>query len=260
MLLKGSLDDRFFAMADRMPSSGNCDPADETATSTMLEYYECVFIYSTMVMHSRRTGAPLAAVTLAASDEMNCQSMITKRPAPPPEASDAYFQGMLNTEGSSFDFTISNLSNEGSINFNILHSPCRVSDASNPRPSYGINEVNELGPNESYTPKANQQNKRRMCLRGKTRPSRDIHSSSRLEPVSVQEAESGSSQEGLYFCLRVVPEASCSVLAERFSEGTVWKVAEGFVREVNQPKPWNSSRLSLLQPIRPPRLSTSESS
>jgi len=258
MLLKGSLDDRFFVMADRMPE-GNCDPSDDTATSSVLEYYECVFAHSTMVMYSQRTGAPLAALALAASDEMmDCQSMITRR-APPPKATEAYFQGMLNIEGSFFEFSISNLSNEGAINFNIL----RVSgDAPNPGSSYyGINEVNELGPNKSYTVKADQQNKRRMCLRGKKRPSQDANSSSRLEPVSVKEAESGSPfQEGLYFYLSVVPEASCSALVELFSEGTVWKVADEFVRKVNQPKPWNPRRLSLSQPRTAPRISASESS
>jgi len=248
------LDDRFFDMADKMP--GNCDSEGET---TMLEYYECVFPHSTMVLYSRRTGAPLAALTLATSDS-NCQSMITRRPAPP-EGSEAYFQGMLNKEGAFFEFTISNLSSKGSINFNILHNPYRMS-ATNQGPAFGINEVNELFPNQSYTVKANQQNNRRMCLRGKTKTIHGHDHSKMQHRVSVTEAESDTAQQGLYFCLSVVPEASCPTLMELFSEGTAWKVVDGFAREVKVQKNRRSYRSSLPQSrIRPqgPRGSGSSS-
>ncbi|CAJ1963217.1 unnamed protein product [Cylindrotheca closterium] len=243
MMLKGKLDDQFFDIADRVP--GSCDDSeDETA---MQEYYGCVFPHSTMVLYSRRTGAPLAALTLATSDS-NCQSMITRRPAPP-EGSEAYFQGMLDKEGAFFEFTISNLSYRGSINFNILHTPYRVS-ATNQGPSFGMNEVNELSPNQSYTVRANQQNNRRMCLRGKTKTIQDHHSTVQC-PMSVTEAESDTSQQGLYFCLSVAPEASCPALVVLFSEGTVWKVADGFTREVPIPKTRRSYRSCL--PISPKR-------
>lgn len=115
------------------------------------------------------TQTPLAALTLQA-ENLGCLSMLPGKP-PPNGASDAYFQGMLNKRDQSFTLTISNLSNERFINFDVLHSPCKVSLV-NAGPEFAINEVSVLSPNQSYTIRADQSNNRRMILGGKIKQSR----------------------------------------------------------------------------------------
>ena len=95
--------------------------------------------------------------------------MLTARP-PPKGASEAYFQGMLNQIDESFTLTISNLSDEGMINFDVLHTPCPASQV-NPGPDYAINKTSVLSPNQSYTIEADQRNNCRMVLGGKTKTS-----------------------------------------------------------------------------------------
>jgi hypothetical protein len=142
---------------------------------------------------------------------------------------------MLNMPDQTFTFTISNLS-EDMINFNILHTPHRVS-AENPGPSYGINEVNELRPHQSYTIAADQRNNRRMSLIGKTTTINDPETSMEKQvAVTVKQSEADPDKPtGLYFYLSVVPDVSCKSLVDKFAEGTVWKVSTGFVRRVARP-------------------------
>ena len=75
-----------------------------------------------MVLFSRKTRTPLAALTFKAVNDSNCLSMLTGRPSPA-NASEPYFQGMMNKPDQAFSLTISNLSPVGMINFNILHTP-----------------------------------------------------------------------------------------------------------------------------------------
>jgi hypothetical protein len=201
--------------------------------SSIFESYKAVYARSTMVLFSRQTRTPLAALTLKA-DDVGCLSMLTGRPSPVGE-SDPYFQGMLNMPDQTFTFTISNLSDQGMINFNILHTPHRVS-AVNPGPSYGINEVNELHENQSYTIPADQRSNRRMILTGKTKTVRDPKTSMEKQVVvTVKESEAHPDKPtGLYFYLSVVPDESCKSLVDKFAEGTVWKVAMGFVRRTRR--------------------------
>mmetsp|Transcript_2615 Transcript_2615/g.5622 ORF Transcript_2615/g.5622 Transcript_2615/m.5622 type:complete len:649 (-) Transcript_2615:173-2119(-) len=189
-----------------------------------------------MVLFSRRTRTPLAALTLSTDDDVGCLGMLTGRP-PPPGASEPHFQGMLSMPDQTFSFVISNLCDDGMINFNVLHTPHRVSEV-DPGPSYGVNEVNELHPNQSYEIEADQRSNRKMVLRGKTKIVKDPETSiERSVPVTVQETEKKDEPKGLYFYLSVVPDASCGSLVEKFAEGTVWKAAAGFVRCLKQPMP-----------------------
>jgi hypothetical protein len=199
-----------------------------TQKGLLFETYRAVYARSTMVLFSRKTKTPLAALTLKA-DDVGCMSMFTGRPAPR-NATETYFQGMLNMPDQKFSFTISNLSNEGMINFNILHTPHRVSQV-DPGPSYGINEVNELHCEQSYVILADQRNNRRMCLAGKTKLVRNPQTSQEERvSVTVEESETDDNITGLYFYLSVVPDAACRSLVDKFAEGTTWKVTPGFVR------------------------------
>lgn len=200
-----------------------------------LESYKAVYARSTMVLFSRKTGTPLAALTLKA-DDVGCLSMLTGRPSPK-ASKEPYFQGMLNLPDQTFSFTISNLSDKGMINFNILHTPHRVSEV-DPGPGYGINEVNELSRNQSYTIQADQRNNRKMVLAGKTKIVEDPQTFAESEvAVTVKETEEEEKSTGLYFYLSVVADKACKETVEKFAEGTVWKVVPGFVRRVARSPP-----------------------
>jgi hypothetical protein len=181
-----------------------------------------------MVLLSCKTQTPLAALTLKADDE-GCLSMLTARP-PPKGASEAYFQGMLNQVDESFTLTISNLSDEGMINFDVLHTPCLASQV-NPGPDYAINKTSVISPNQSYTFEADQRNICRMVLGGKTKQARfPLLTREKNIPMTVKEAEAKAM--GLDFYLNVVAEKDCKSLVNKFAEGTAWKVIPGFVRRV----------------------------
>jgi hypothetical protein len=204
---------------------------DDPVGSFRWEAYKAVNTRSSLVLFSRKTGTALAALTLKATDDVGCLSMITGRPSPP-NGTEPYFQGMLNMPNEAFSFVITNLSDTNMISFNILHTPHRVSEV-NPGPSYGINEVNELRKNQSVGIEADQRTGRQMVLAGKTKTVvNPVTKTTKEVAVSVDETETDSEQKGLYFYLSVVPDRAASSLVEKFAEGTVWKVTPGFVRQV----------------------------
>jgi hypothetical protein len=214
------LDPRFFKKITTRNHRGN-----------ILEAYKAVHNRSTMVLLSCKTQTPLAALTLKADDQ-GCLSMVTARP-PPKGASEAYFQGMLNQVDESFTLTISNLSDEGMINFDVLHTPCLASQV-NPGPDYAINKTSVLSPNQSCTIEADQRNKCRMVLGGKTKRARfPLLTREKNVPMTVKQAEAKAM--GLDFYLNVVAEKDCKSLVNKFAEGTAWKVLPGFVRRVTVP-------------------------
>jgi hypothetical protein len=180
-----------------------------------------------MVLFSRKTKYPLAALSFKA-DDVGCLSMLTGRPAPS-GASDPHFQGMLNIPNQTFTFILSNLSPKGMINFNVLHTPQRVSTV-DPGPAFGVNQVNELHAGQSYTVEADQRNSCKMILAAKTKTVEE-----KEVDVTVKESEAAENPTGLYFYLSVVPDTACKELVDKFAEGTVWKVTPGFVRRVAKP-------------------------
>jgi hypothetical protein len=160
-----------------------------------------------------------------------CSTMMTGRPSPPGIA-EPYFQGMLSLPDQPFSFVLTNLSDVGMINFNILHTPHRVSEV-NPGPRFGINKVNELHEDHSYVLEADQRTGRQMVLAGKTRAVVDPTTKvTKQVAVTVDEAEADSGKNtGLSFYLSVVPDRQCSSLVDKFAEGTVWRASFGFVRQ-----------------------------
>jgi hypothetical protein len=212
------LDSRFFKLI-----------ATKNHRGKTLEAYKALHNRSTMILFSTKSKTPLASLTLNAED-LGCLCMLTARP-PPKGATEAYFQGMLNMEDQPFTFTISNLSDEGMINFDVLHSPCNASQVS-PGPEYAINATSALCPSQSHVIQEDQRNNCQMILGGMTRKRRfPVLSREKEVSVTVKQAERKS--EGLNFYLNVVPESGCTSLVDKFAEGTVWKVVPGFVRRVS---------------------------
>eukprot|EP00581_Thalassiosira_minuscula_P001295 CAMPEP_0183742612 /NCGR_PEP_ID=MMETSP0737-20130205/64788_1 /TAXON_ID=385413 /ORGANISM="Thalassiosira miniscula, Strain CCMP1093" /LENGTH=577 /DNA_ID=CAMNT_0025978201 /DNA_START=112 /DNA_END=1845 /DNA_ORIENTATION=+ len=203
----------------------------------VLESYKAVYARSTMVLFSRETHTPLAALTLKSTRDIGCLSLLTGRPSPKENAAQLYFQGMLNMPDQNFSLVITNLSEDGMVNFNVLHTPHQVSEV-DPGPTYGVNEVNELHKSQSYEIVADQRTNRSMVLKGKTESKIDpITKQSRTVPLTVDESEctKDKAKEGLYFYLSVVPDNSSPELVKKFKEGTVWKAVSGFVMKKDAP-------------------------
>ena len=212
-----NLDQRFFKQVAKS------EPKD----GFVYQGYIAEYARSTMVLFSKKTGTPLAALVLGTPDR-GVLSVLTERPSPG-EAPEPYFQGMLNMPDQGLDISVVNLNDKGMINFNILHTPHRVSEV-DPGPSYGINKVNELHSNQGYTILADQRNGREMILSGKTKTS----ATGDEEKVTVGDSEKDEQNNGLYFYLSVVPANNCPELVQKFAEGTAWKCVNFLVRKARE--------------------------
>ena len=193
-----------------------------------------------MVLYSRKTATPLAALTLKAgtgSSNKSCCHMLTARPSlhePVP-----FFQGMLNLPDQPFSFVLSNLSEKSYIHFSIGHLPDPKVVGDQPGGSQQlqpVNRINVLHVNQSYEIVADwSSGNRKMILSGKNNtfvdPTTEV---AKQVKVTVDEAEKNGTPMGVYFHLSVFPERSTE-LAAKFAEGTVWRVVPGFVRKVAKP-------------------------
>ncbi len=161
------------------------------------------------------------------------RSLLTARPPPPNAAPETtYFQGMLDVDRSEFSFVLANLTEEGYLNFNVLHTPHRVSEV-DPGPSFGVNQINELRPGEAVTVSADQRTQSAMILTGLKAPRASDGSS---QPVLVRDDEQKQVQTGLYFHLSVVPDQASPQLIRWFGEGTQWECVPYFVGRAQAPK------------------------
>ena len=186
------------------------------------ETYKVVYAPSTMVLFSRQTNTPLAALTLKA-DDVGCSAVLNSRQGPTISEGN-YFQGMLNMSNQPFTITISNLSTTGKILFDVLH---------NRRVASRLNQVNILHPNQSYTVEADKSNNnRKLILMGQTNDINDQNcSEGKQVAITVDESERDSSN-GFNFHLCVTPSRSSKELIDQFSEGTLWEVVPGFIRRI----------------------------
>jgi hypothetical protein len=186
--------------------------------------WSCKYARSTMVLFSRQTATPLAALVLTAPKDPGVLTMITARP----KESIPHFQGMLSMPGQVFQLSIVNLQPD-MINFNVLHSPEYKVDCKDPGPQHGVNRVNELRGFEAYSIPCDQRTQKEMVLEGQTK--RDV-ASNRDVPVTVQEDEAkGKHKESTDFFLSVVPCNQSQSLIDKFKEGTVWKSVSHFVTQ-----------------------------
>lgn len=217
----------------RLPKS----PEKKGEEEETFEAWQSFCHQTTMVLFSKTTCTPLAALLFEPKDK-TAKSVLTARPAVSTSATCRtsanslgttvpHFQGMLDRDDQVFYFTIVNLSEDGGINFNIIHTPEYKVNCVDPGPSYGINEVNELRPGRTYTVRCDQRTHREMILKGKTEPN-----NSSL-PVTV-EAEEKSGGNSLTFYLSVVASVSCDGLLDKFKEGTYWKATPYFIRKKRQ--------------------------
>ena len=101
-----------------------------------------------IVLFSEIDNTPLASLHFVSK---GAKSIISHRTKTDEQASKEnidvqMIQGMINKNDQEFEFVITNLSDKANINFNIMKTTGKVSEV-NPG---GLNEVNELRPNETY--------------------------------------------------------------------------------------------------------------
>ena len=198
---------------------------------------------STMVLFSKLTGTPLAGLIFKTSNE-DVLSVLTARP-PPTNATESYFQGIINKPDQVLDIIIVNLNNDGMINFNVLHTPHRVSEV-DPGPCFGINKVNELHPLQVYTIPADQRTNKQIILSGQTVNIITTDNTVKTEKVLVEQNENKTVEGGVYFYLSVVASSLCPDLCAKFAEGTVWKCVNHFIKKTKQ---YKSLRQMKHQPV-----------
>ncbi|KAH3761871.1 RNA polymerase Rpb1, domain 1 [Pelomyxa schiedti] len=226
--------------------------------------YRPVYPERTMVLFScgeGQMGQPLAAFTMCieagnrrgygsgSSTGGGARILMTKRERPPPDilGADAdntsYFQGLFSADNQEFSMAISNLTHFsqdgkiGYINFNILHTAHQVREV-DPGPEWGVNQVNEIRPSQSYKIESDQRNNRSLKLVGATR----TNSFGVVEKLTVQEDEEqargrvGQNTQGTYFHLSVLGSSKFPEMADLFRQ-TKWKCVDVFVRRVYSPQP-----------------------
>ncbi|KAL0227565.1 hypothetical protein RCL1_003709 [Eukaryota sp. TZLM3-RCL] len=168
-----------------------------------------------LVLFSKKSGEPLAALHFYSP---SASTVVAERPDS--NSGLQKFQGLINKDSQHFELVLTNLSSKGMINFNILRSGTFQVDSTDPGPLYGVNEINELRPYETYSVVCDQVNNRRFKLTA-------IQAGALSVRQDEQQAElTGNKTQGSYFYLSVVPELG--EMTSDFSE-TVWRAANYFV-------------------------------
>lgn len=191
-----------------------------------------------MVLFSLKDGSPLASLTLRCqttstqvdSKGTRGKALITARPDNSTEELQK-FQGLIDRDGQEFEFVITNLSSSGYINFNILKSDEKVTSV-NPE---GLNEINELRPNESYAVKCSQENNLSLILSSIV--DKETGSSITIKQDEDHSKQTGEKTKGTYYFLSIVPQASNKELCDRFDK-TIWRCVDLLARETKVINPY----------------------
>lgn len=182
-----------------------------------------------MILFSLVDGSPLAALTFRAQDVPGNggDCLISQRPSRDGDFN-CDFQGLINRDDQEFELIITNLSDRSYINFNILKKDESV-ETVNPG---GLNEINELRPNESYAVRCDQVDNRSLILSTMT--------NSDGTKITVQSDENEAQKrnenpKGTYFYLSVVPQVTDLTLVRQF-EKTRWACVDVFCRQIEVPQ------------------------
>lgn len=185
-----------------------------------------------MILFSEVDGSPLASLRLSAQEtvtqtgEFKGRALITNRPDKTTDNLQM-FQGLIDRTGQEIQLSITNLSNKGRINFNILRTDQKVTMVD----PGGLNQVNELRPYETYHVKSDQNaNNASLVLNSvvhtqvdqKTGVEKRVKVTLKQDEDNADTNENGA--EGTYFYLSVVPEMGNEELQNRFAK-TYWATA-----------------------------------
>jgi hypothetical protein len=166
-------------------------------------------------------GTALASIHLRCRDQKNKgRALFTTRPRRSNVVCD--FQGLIDRDDQKFELVISNLTNLGHINFNILKTDEKVNTV-NPG---GLNEINELRPYESYAVQCDYTQGNTELILSTIKNTDKI--TGETTKVTVKEAESAPEKpQGTYLSLSVVPEITKKELVDLF-KNTTWKCVDMF--------------------------------
>jgi len=191
--------------------------------------YKAIYARSTLVLLSRKTSTPLAALVLK-PDDCGVKAVFTQRPSPIYDVNRTYIQGLFDLSDQPFQFGLANLTDLGYLNINVLHTEHKV-NSTDPGPAYGVNAWNEFQCNQGGWIACDQRTSRAMVLAGRV-------SATTGSAVTVAETESKveHKDQGLYFHLSVTPQSEIPALQALFDEGPpVWVPAATLVRTVKAP-------------------------
>jgi hypothetical protein len=188
---------------------------------------------------------PIVPVTPLASLHLRCKdteyskdtgnkarALITKRPEN--SGFECDFQGLINKDGQEFELVITNLSSDGTINFNIMKENTKV----NMVDPGGLNQVNELRPLESYAVKCDQKDNKTLILHSIYKNDKK----GRMVKLTVGEDESSNKVEkqGTYYYLSVVPQINKPDLVAKF-KNTKWACVDLFCMKTEVKKYYDRS-------------------
>lgn len=177
--------------------------------------FQSRYPHATMVLRSQKSHIPLAAVVLMPNDTANVQAVVTARPPPTVGQfqDQPHFQGMLNRLDQPFGFYLANLTSEGYLNMNLLHTAHRVEEK-DPGATYGLNQVNEIRPGQAYLVKRDQRTQRQMVLLGHAQG----QVLTRVQDMEAQDTRN----ERMMIHLSVTPSTKSTQTVKWFQEGTEW--------------------------------------
>lgn len=181
--------------------------------------------HNAIVLFSKIDSTPLACLHFVPENKYNSQTVIAQRP----DSTDDFqkFQGMINKDGQVFQLVISNLNDDGLINFNIIKDPQYNVNEKDPGAQWGLNQVNELHAFQSYAIQCDQSNNRKMILNS-------VKNGTLTIKQDENNASKGEKALGTQFYLSVVPQQDKSELVKRFGS-TTWKSVQYFVIQEKLP-------------------------
>lgn len=203
-------------------------------SSDDLGYQVYIPVGSPMVLFSRATGIPLAAVSINTYSEPGTAAIL-KRPARMSTVAD--FQGLFDHDHQHFELIISNLTYLGGVKIDIMKSNVAVDETDPGAVKGGLNNVNELRPLESYAVRGDQKDSRALIISAIKKADG--------QQLTVGEAESSSTPAGTYYYIAVTPkisnDADNAELMSLFAD-TYWDCVD-FIVIKNRPRRMRSPAL-----------------
>lgn len=191
-----------------------------------------------MILMSLVDGFPIASLHLECQrtadqrdyNNTRGKSLITHRPnKSTPDLQQ--FQGLVDRDDQEIQFVLTNLRQEGRINFNIMKSDVKV-EVVDP---FGLNEINEINPNRSVEVQCDQATKLALLLS-------TLKSSDSGKPTTTvkDDETTPSGPKGAYYYLSIVPQLGVTELETAFGQ-TKWITADLIIRKEAKPQSYPQS-------------------
>jgi hypothetical protein len=172
-----------------------------------------------IVLFSEKEHIPLASLHFESFYDIENSSLIASRKdKDEAEPNIQHFQGIINKDNHKIKFTITNLTQHGYINFNILKDNTQIIET-NPG---GLNQINELRPYESHEVKCDQFDNRAIILTSVV-----DEKGNKIKVKEIETNPSISKEKGINYYLSVVPQKNTKD-TELF-KNTYWESVDYFI-------------------------------